>query len=117
VRVAKIHHEGTKGTKDTKKETNKLLLAPFSLCVLRALRAFVVDQLTISTYSRSLHGLCASLELISAPQLMINYRVDDLDAVLAVLRAEGCEVDPRIDESEFGRFGWVMDPEGNRLEL
>jgi predicted enzyme related to lactoylglutathione lyase len=48
---------------------------------------------------------------------MINYRVDDLDAVLAVLRAEGCEVDPRIDESEFGRFGWVMDPEGNRLEL
>ena len=48
---------------------------------------------------------------------MINYRVEDLDAVLAALRAEGCEVDERVDSSEFGRFGWVMDPEGNRLEL
>jgi predicted enzyme related to lactoylglutathione lyase len=48
---------------------------------------------------------------------MINYRVDDLDGILAALRSEGCEVDPRIEESEFGRFGWVMDPEGNKLEL
>ena len=48
---------------------------------------------------------------------MINYRVDDLDAVLAALRSEGCEVDAEIEESEFGRFGWVMDPEGNKLEL
>jgi catechol 2,3-dioxygenase-like lactoylglutathione lyase family enzyme len=52
----------------------------------------------------------------SAP-FMINYRVDDLDAVLSALRAEGCQVDERIEDSEFGRFGWVMDPEGNRLEL
>ncbi len=52
----------------------------------------------------------------SAP-FMINYRVDDLDGILAALRSEGCEVDPRIEESEFGRFGWVMDPEGNKLEL
>jgi predicted enzyme related to lactoylglutathione lyase len=48
---------------------------------------------------------------------MINYRVEDLDAVLAGLRAEGCAVDERVDSSEFGRFGWVVDPEGNRLEL
>jgi predicted enzyme related to lactoylglutathione lyase len=48
---------------------------------------------------------------------MINYRVDDLDAMLAALRSEGCEVDPRVETSEYGRFGWVMDPEGNRLEL
>lgn len=48
---------------------------------------------------------------------MINYRVGDLDGILAALRSEGCEVDPRIEESEFGRFGWVMDPEGNKLEL
>ena len=53
----------------------------------------------------------------STSPFMINYRVDDLDAILAALRAEGCEVDARIEESEFGRFGWVMDPEGNKLEL
>jgi predicted enzyme related to lactoylglutathione lyase len=48
---------------------------------------------------------------------MVNYRVDDLDAVLAVLREEGCAVDERTDASEFGKFGWVTDPEGNRVEL
>ena len=53
----------------------------------------------------------------SPSPFMINYRVDDLDAVLAALRAEGCEVDSRIDESELGRFGWVMDPEGNKIEI
>lgn len=52
----------------------------------------------------------------SAP-FMINYRVDDLAPLLDVLRAEGCTVDDRLDESEFGKFGWVMDPEGNRIEL
>lgn len=53
----------------------------------------------------------------SAAPFMINYRVDDLQAVLDALRAEGCEVDPKVHDSEFGRFGWVMDPEGNRIEL
>ncbi|NLB72089.1 MAG: VOC family protein [Chloroflexi bacterium] len=48
---------------------------------------------------------------------MINYRVDDLKALLAVLKEEGCEVDERIEESEQGLFGWVTDPEGNRVEL
>jgi len=48
---------------------------------------------------------------------MVNYRVDDLHALLAALRAEGCEVDEKVDESEYGKFGWVMDPEGNRIEL
>ena len=48
---------------------------------------------------------------------MVNYRVDDLDALLAALRAEGCNVVDRIDESEQGRFGWVIDPEGNKVEL
>ena len=48
---------------------------------------------------------------------MINYRVQDLHAVLAALRNEGCQVDDKVDESEFGKFGWVMDPEGNRVEL
>lgn len=53
----------------------------------------------------------------STAAFMINYRVDDLDLVLSSLRAEGCEVDDRVESSEYGRFGWVSDPEGNRLEL
>lgn len=48
---------------------------------------------------------------------MINFRVDDLDALLARLRGAGVQVDSRIDESEFGRFGWIVDPEGTRIEL
>jgi predicted enzyme related to lactoylglutathione lyase len=48
---------------------------------------------------------------------MLNYRVDDLDALLERLRAEGVTVEERRDDSEFGRFAWVMDPEGNRIEL
>ena len=48
---------------------------------------------------------------------MINYIVDDLDAVLAELRAKGIEVDDKIEEMEFGRFGWARDPEGTRFEL
>ena len=51
------------------------------------------------------------------PPFMINYRVKDLDALLALLRSEGCAVDEKTDTSEFGKFGWVTDPEGNRLEL
>jgi predicted enzyme related to lactoylglutathione lyase len=50
-------------------------------------------------------------------RFMINYRVRDLDAVLAALRREGAEVDPKVEDSEYGRFGWVTDPEGNRIEL
>jgi predicted enzyme related to lactoylglutathione lyase len=53
----------------------------------------------------------------STQPFMINYRVDDLYALLAQLRLEGCAVDTQIEESEFGKFGWVMDPEGNRVEL
>ena len=53
----------------------------------------------------------------STARFMVNYRVDDLHALLAALRDEGCEVDPQTQESDFGKFGWVMDPEGNRVEL
>lgn len=48
---------------------------------------------------------------------MVNFRVDDLHALLAALRAEGCAVDDKVEESEYGKFGWVTDPEGNRVEL
>lgn len=48
---------------------------------------------------------------------MINYRVDDLDGILERLRQAGGPVDDQVDEHEYGRFGWAVDPEGNRLEL
>jgi len=51
------------------------------------------------------------------PTAMVNYRVEDLAAVLAELKEEGVEVDGQTEESEYGRFGWVMDPDGNRIEL
>jgi catechol 2,3-dioxygenase-like lactoylglutathione lyase family enzyme len=50
-------------------------------------------------------------------QFMINYIVDSLDDFIAQLKSQGLEVDDQIEESEFGRFGWVYDPEGNRIEL
>ena len=48
---------------------------------------------------------------------MINYRVDDLDALLAKLRAAGVTVDDKVESYEYGRFGWITDPEGNKIEL
>jgi predicted enzyme related to lactoylglutathione lyase len=50
-------------------------------------------------------------------QWMVNYRVSDLDATLAGLRDAGVEVDDKVVEEEYGRFGWAVDPEGNRFEL
>lgn len=51
------------------------------------------------------------------PEYMINYRVDDLDAALRKLRQAGATVAPRVDEDDYGRFAWAIDPEGNRFEL
>jgi predicted enzyme related to lactoylglutathione lyase len=48
---------------------------------------------------------------------MINYRVVNLDRMLEQLRDAGVVVDDRVEVSEFGRFGWAADPEGNRFEL
>ena len=48
---------------------------------------------------------------------MVNYRVDDLYALVKVLREEGCNVLDKIDDSEYGKFAWVIDPEGNKVEL
>jgi predicted enzyme related to lactoylglutathione lyase len=53
----------------------------------------------------------------SKAPFMINYRVDDLAGLLQALRAEGCNVLEKTDESEYGKFGWVVDPEGNKVEL
>ncbi len=48
---------------------------------------------------------------------MVNYRVDDLDALLAQLAAAGVEIDPKREDYGYGRFAWIVDPEGNRIEL
>ena len=53
----------------------------------------------------------------STAPFMVNYRVESLQAVLDALRAEGCTVDAKTEESEFGKFGWVVDPDGNKIEL
>jgi predicted enzyme related to lactoylglutathione lyase len=49
--------------------------------------------------------------------LMVNYRVRNLDAMLAQLRAAGAPVEDKVEEYDYGRFGWATDPEGNRFEL
>jgi predicted enzyme related to lactoylglutathione lyase len=49
--------------------------------------------------------------------VMLNFQVDDLDAVLDALTAAGVTVDPKREDTEYGRFGWFNDPEGNRVEL
>ncbi len=53
----------------------------------------------------------------SQAQLMINYRVDDLVELLAQLAAQGVEPVKGPDEEFNGKFAWVMDPEGNKVEL
>jgi predicted enzyme related to lactoylglutathione lyase len=50
-------------------------------------------------------------------QAMVNFRVRDLDAMLAQLRAGGAEVSTDVRDASYGRFGWAVDPEGNRFEL
>src|SRR5436190_23517859 len=53
----------------------------------------------------------------SEREVMLNFRVDDLDALLAQLRARGANVLDRREDGEFGKFGYVVDPDGTLLEL
>lgn len=53
----------------------------------------------------------------STSGLMIDYAVDDMDALLARLRAKGVEILKRDDSDPNGRFAWILDPEGNKVEL
>jgi predicted enzyme related to lactoylglutathione lyase len=48
---------------------------------------------------------------------MVNYRVDDLDALLAQLADANVPIDPDRQDYPYGRFAWITDPDGNRLEL
>lgn len=53
----------------------------------------------------------------SSASFMVDYRVADLHALLKALKEEGCDVLDKVDEVEYGKFGWVIDPEGNKVEL
>jgi predicted enzyme related to lactoylglutathione lyase len=48
---------------------------------------------------------------------MVNFRVDDLDQLLADLAAAQVRIDPHREDAPYGRFAWIWDPEGNRVEL
>lgn len=53
----------------------------------------------------------------SKAPFMLNFRVRDLRAMLEQLRSAGATVDEKVQDESYGKFGWVMDPEGNRIEL
>lgn len=53
----------------------------------------------------------------SQSPFMINFRVENLDELLQALREEGVQVDEKVERYEYGNFGWIVDPEGNRVEL
>ena len=52
-----------------------------------------------------------------AQQAMVNFRVDDLDELLKQLTAAGVRIDPKREDYSYGRFAWIWDSEGNRVEL
>ncbi len=53
----------------------------------------------------------------SGQRAMINYRVDDMDGMIAQLSEAGVWIDPKREDADYGRFAWIKDPEGNRIEL
>ena len=53
----------------------------------------------------------------SRAPFMLNYIVDDLDGLLAELHKAGVQIDPKREDADYGRFAWIIDPEGNRIEL
>ena len=53
----------------------------------------------------------------SEKEFMINLRVENLDALLETLRAEGVHVFDETEAGDYGKFGWILDIEGNKIEL
>jgi len=53
----------------------------------------------------------------SEKQFMMNFRVGNLHELLAVLKEEGVTIVGKVEEYEYGKFGWIIDPEGNKIEL
>jgi predicted enzyme related to lactoylglutathione lyase len=59
----------------------------------------------------------ASSKYFESSQLMVNYIVDDLDALLERLSKAGVKIDPKRQDESYGRFAWIYDPDGNKIEL
>ncbi|HKV77805.1 MAG TPA: VOC family protein [Candidatus Sulfotelmatobacter sp.] len=53
----------------------------------------------------------------SKAAFMVNYRVDNLDELLEELKQSGVKIDPHREDADYGRFAWITDPDGNRIEL
>ena len=53
----------------------------------------------------------------STASFMVNYRVADVHGLVRELRAEGCNVLEKVEDTEYGKFAWVIDPDGNKVEL
>ena len=53
----------------------------------------------------------------STASFMVNYIVDDLDALLERLAQAGVQIDPKRQDESYGRFAWIYDPDGNKIEL
>jgi predicted enzyme related to lactoylglutathione lyase len=53
----------------------------------------------------------------SGKEFMINLRVENLFELLKALRAEGVHVFEEVEDTDYGKFGWILDPEGNKIEL
>jgi len=53
----------------------------------------------------------------SKKEFMINFRVENLEELLKVLKSEGVEVIGEMETYDYGKFGWILDPEGNKIEL
>lgn len=53
----------------------------------------------------------------SKKQFMMNFRVENLHELLAILKEEGVTVVGEVEEYDYGKFGWILDPEGNKIEL
>jgi predicted enzyme related to lactoylglutathione lyase len=75
------------------------------------------DSTRVGTTVWSLFPASAKYFSPSDATFMINYRVSNLDRMLAQLRASGVRVEPTITEDFNGKFAWAIDPEGNKIEL
>jgi predicted enzyme related to lactoylglutathione lyase len=53
----------------------------------------------------------------SQKEFMMNFRVENLEELLAALKREGVTIIGEVEEFEYGKFGWILDPEGNKIEL
>ena len=53
----------------------------------------------------------------STASFMVNYIVDDMDALLDRLAKDGVRIDPKRQDESYGRFAWIYDPDGNKIEL